>query len=219
MSKMRNRFDLLRWRAKLLAMRFFISAIFCLLVASSLTTGTALADEPTKAASAGAAASSVPQDRIDGLYRSLKKERDPDKAAAIAEEIRNQLEDSGSATIALLMQWADKAIQDKKTPAALDFLDQAIALKPSYTGSWNKRATLNFTLGNYRRSMADVRQILIIDPRNLDALAGMAALLQATDEDRMALEAWQRYLDVFPADRTAQEQVGTLSEKLAGSRT
>jgi cytochrome c-type biogenesis protein CcmH/NrfG len=61
--------------------------------------------------------------------------------------------------------------------------------------------------------------VLKLEPRHFGALSGMAAILAATGNDQIALKAWERVLDVYPADRTAQEQVGTLSEKLAGSRT
>jgi tetratricopeptide (TPR) repeat protein len=117
------------------------------------------------------------------------------------------------------MQWADKAIEDKRNPAALDFLDEAIALKPTYAESWNRRATLNFVLGNYRKSMADIEQVLKLEPRHFGALSGMAAILATTGNDEITLKAWERVLDVYPADRAAQEQVNTLSEKLAGNRT
>ena len=164
-------------------------------------------------------ADSSPKQRLDQLYGQLKRERDPEKASSIANQIRMEWNDSNSATINLLMQWADKAIEDKRNPAALDFLDEAIALKPTYAESWNRRATLNFVLGNYRKSMADIEQVLKIEPRHFGALSGMAAILATTGNDQITLKAWERVLDVYPADRTAQEQVSTLSEKLAGSRT
>ncbi|MFP3541510.1 hypothetical protein SB770_33850, partial [Pseudomonas sp. SIMBA_044] len=82
----------------------------------------------------------------------------------IAQEIRTEWNDSGSATVNLLMQWADKAIEDKRSAAALDFLDQAIALKPTYAESWNRRATLNYASGNYRKSMSDIEHVLDLDP-------------------------------------------------------
>jgi hypothetical protein len=47
----------------------------------------------------------------------------------------------------------------------------------------------------------------------------MAAILATTGNDEITLKAWERVLDVYPADRAAQEQVNTLSEKLAGNRT
>jgi tetratricopeptide (TPR) repeat protein len=164
-------------------------------------------------------ANASPKQRLDNLYAQLKRERDPEKANGIAQEIRVEWNDSGSATVNLLMQWADKAIEDKRNVAALDFLDQAIALKPTYAESWNRRATLNYASGNYRKSMSDIEHVLELDPRHFGALSGMAAILNDTGNEQLTLKAWERFLDVFPANRTAQDQVNTLSEKLAGSRT
>ncbi|MBX4927999.1 tetratricopeptide (TPR) repeat protein [Rhizobium binae] len=160
-----------------------------------------------------------PKQRLDQLFSQLKRERDPDKASSIANEIRLEWNDSGSATVNLLMQWADEAIEEKRNPAALDFLDEAIALKPDYAESWNRRATLNFVMGNYRKSMSDIEHVLNLEPRHFGALSGMAAILSNAGNDELTLKAWERFLDIYPAERTAQEQVNTLSEKLAGNRT
>lgn len=160
-----------------------------------------------------------PKQRLDTLFAELKRERDPDKAQGIASQIRMEWNDSGSATINLLMQWAEKAVEEKRNAAALDFLDQAIALKPDYAESWNRRATLNYAMGNYRKSMADINQVLRLEPRHFGALAGMAAILSESGNDQLTLKAWERFLEIYPAERSAQEQVNTLSEKLAGSRT
>jgi cytochrome c-type biogenesis protein CcmH/NrfG len=74
-------------------------------------------------------------------------------------------------------------------------------------------------MGDYARSMEDINQVLRIEPRHFGALAGMAAILTETGKDQLALKAWERFLEVYPADRAAQDQVNTLSEKLAGSPT
>ncbi|KQV66131.1 hypothetical protein [Rhizobium sp. Root1220] len=164
-------------------------------------------------------ASLSPKQQLDRLYADLKRERDPDTASTIASQIRSAWNDSGSATVNLLMQWANKAIEEKRTAAAFDFLDQAIVLKPDYAESWNRRATLNYANGSYRKSMADIERVLELEPRHFGALSGMAAILGDSGDDQLALKAWERFLDIYPANRSAQEQVNTLSEKLAGSRT
>lgn len=160
-----------------------------------------------------------PKQQLDNLFIALKRQRDPDQANLIAEQINTQLGDSGSATINLLMQWADKAIQEKRNAAAMDFLDQVIALKPDFPQGWNERATLNYAIGDYRKSMEDINQVLRIEPRHFGALAGMAAILSDRGNDQLALKAWERFLEVYPANRSAQEEAGKLSEKVAGSRT
>ncbi|ENN87348.1 hypothetical protein RHSP_26640 [Rhizobium freirei PRF 81] len=185
----------------------------------------ALADQPADLekkdpGAPGASSGSLsPKQQLDNLFTALKRQRDPDQAALIADQINAQLNDSGSATINLLMQWADKAILDKRSAAAMDYLDQVISLKPDYPEGWNRRATLNFAIGDYRKSMEDINQVLRIEPRHFGALAGMATLLTERGNDALALKAWERFLEIYPANRSAQEEASKLSEKIAGSRT
>lgn len=156
---------------------------------------------------------------IDTLFDALKRERNPERAKGIAGQIIAEMNDSGSATVNLLMQWSAESIKEKKNAAALDFLDRVTLLDPAFTEGWNRRATLHYTMGDRRKSMADIAEVLKREPRHFGALAGMAGILMEADEDDLALKAWERYLSVYPADRDAQEAVSKLSEKIAGNRT
>ncbi len=199
-------------------MRIFVSmrSVLPIMLAlfASLPTPAA-ADDPAPVEQKDAATS--PKQHLDDLFTALRRERDAEQANVIADQIREVWNDSGSATINLLMQWADKAILEKRNAAALDFLDQVIALKPNYIEGWNRRATLNYALGNYRKSMEDINQVLMLEPRHFGALAGMAAILSENGNDELALKAWQRFLEIYPSDRSAQQQVDTLTDKLAGN--
>lgn len=160
-----------------------------------------------------------PPDTIESLLTELKRERSSTGANAVATRIMARWNDSGSATVNLLIKWADDAAKDKKSAAALDFLDQAVVLAPDSVAPLNRRATLHFTMGQYRKAMSDINRVLSLEPRHFGALAGMAAILSESGREAMALAAWERYLDIYPADRQAQEVVSKLSEKLAGTRT
>ncbi|MGY5801771.1 hypothetical protein ACXHMN_10585 [Rhizobium sp. LEGMi12c] len=207
------------------AMRVFALSYLALPILLALTASAphaALADEPNpveKQSPGDSSGTLSPKQQLDNLFTALKRQRDPDQASLIADQINAQLGDSGSATINLLMQWADKAIQDKRNAAAMDYLDQVISLKPDYVEGWNRRATLNFAIGDYRKSMEDINQVLRIEPRHFGALAGMAAILTESGNDAQALRVWDRFLEVYPANRSAQEEAAKLSEKIAGSRT
>lgn len=160
-----------------------------------------------------------PAERLDKLFEDLKRTRDADEAKALANRIKREWTDSGSASINVLIQWADKAMSEKKNSVALDLLDQVIYLAPGYVEGWNRRATLHYVMGSYRKSMSDINQVLAIEPRHFGAIAGMAAILAAAGEDELALRAWERFLDVYPAERKAQDELRDLTEKIAGSRT
>ncbi|AWM26425.1 hypothetical protein N181_15660 [Sinorhizobium fredii USDA 205] len=197
------------------AMRFFLTLILALTVPATA----ALSQAANPAPQPETASLATSKQRLDALFMDLKKERDENEARELADRIRLEWQDSGSATVNLLMQSADKAITDDKKPVALDILDQVIALAPNYVEGWNRRATLHFQMGNYRKSMSDIYRVLAIEPRHFGAIAGMATMLEAAGKNELAMRAWQQFLDVYPSDRKAQEQFGELAEKLAGSRT
>ncbi|MEB2845709.1 hypothetical protein GAO09_29305 [Rhizobiales bacterium RZME27] len=160
-----------------------------------------------------------PAAKIDSLLARLKRESNPDKAKSIAEEIQTDWSSSGSPTVDLLLQWASEAVEKKNNGAALDFLDRATIVDPDFTGSWHQRATLHYTMGNARKAMADINEVLKREPRHFGAIAGMAAILMEAEEDAAAEKALAQYLAIYPADKEAREQMEKLSEKIAGSRT
>ncbi|MEM5474528.1 hypothetical protein WNZ14_22620 [Hoeflea sp. AS60] len=164
-------------------------------------------------------ASAQPASMLDSLFAELKRERDEKQAKRISERIWAKWRDSGSATADLLMQWADKAVADNKNGLALDLLDQVVVLIPDYPEGWNRRATLNYAMGNHGKSMSDISRVLALEPRHFGAIAGMAAILAASGNDELELRAWEQMLEVYPANRQAQKRIGELADKLAGSRT
>ena len=155
-------------------------------------------------------------ERLDKLFSDLKRERNEKAAERIANQIYLVWSDSGSASIDLMMQWSQKAVEDQKFDGALDFLDEVVTLQPDFVEGWNRRATVNFLMKNYAKSMADIDRVLELEPRHFGALSGLAQIMADTGRKEQALKAWQRVLDIYPMLRNAQQQVSTLSEDLAG---
>lgn len=187
-------------------MRTFLFALL-LLIAS-----------PVLAASPTSPVANTAEPGPDELFLRLKKERNPESAERIAQEIWNIWLRSGSASIDLMMGWANDAAEAKKFDVALDFLDQVTVLAPGYAEGWNRRATVHFMAEDFSKSMADIERTLELEPRHFGALAGMAAILRANGRDALALKAYEQVLAIYPSNREAQEAVSDLSEKLTGDR-
>ena len=156
------------------------------------------------------------QARLDQLFIDLKRERNEKAAERIAGRIWGEWFQSGSASIDLMMQWSQKAIENQKYDVALDFLDQVVTLQPDYAEGWNRRATVHFMMKNFGKSMSDIDRTLQLEPRHFGALSGLAQIMALTGHKQSALEAWQKVLAIYPMMRSAQDQVATLSEELAG---
>jgi tetratricopeptide (TPR) repeat protein len=174
----------------------------------------ARADDPPAATTPPVAVTK--EARLDQLFADLKRERNEKAAERIAGRIWGEWFQSGSASIDLMMQWSQKAMDDQKFDVALDFLDQVVTLQPKYAEGWNRRATVHYMMRNFGKSMSDIDQTLQLEPRHFGALSGLAQIMAATGHKQSALEAWQKVLAIYPMMRSAQDQVATLSEELAG---
>ncbi|OLP53576.1 hypothetical protein BJF92_05300 [Rhizobium rhizosphaerae] len=189
---------------------------------SGAETSAPKAETPAASPSAPAKPGIASDDRkatLNALFDALKRERNPEKAREISGQIRLEWAESGSATVNFLMLQAAKAIAENRQTSALDFYDQVIALAPDYSEGWNGRATLHYQMNNYRKSMSDINHVLQIEPRHFGALAGMATILTTMDKPELAVRVWEKFLEIYPAERKAQEELNTLQEKVAGSRT
>jgi tetratricopeptide (TPR) repeat protein len=189
--------------------------LFASFAAFLLFSATAVrADDPPAAATPPVAVTK--QARLDQLFADLKRERNEKAAERIAGRIWGEWFQSGSASIDLMMQWSQKAMDDQKFDVALDFLDQVVTLQPAYAEGWNRRATVHYMMKNFGKSMSDIDRTLQLEPRHFGALSGLAQIMAATGHKQSALEAWQKVLAIYPMMRSAQDQVATLSEELAG---
>ena len=177
------------------------------------------AASPTANAGTAAQPETSPDAALSRLFSSLKKERDPQKARVIANEIVGQWTDSGSATINLLLTWSEEAAEEKRKAAAYDFLDQAILLEPDFAQAWYRRALVHYADGDTRKAMADLNSTLQKEPRFFPALASLANILESNERDALALKVWEQYLAIYPADKDAQKEASDLTEKLAGTRS
>jgi tetratricopeptide (TPR) repeat protein len=155
-------------------------------------------------------------ERLDELFTNLKRERNEKAAERIAARIWEEWNRSDSAIVDLMMQWSQQAVEKKKFDVALDFLDQVVTLSPDYAEGWNRRATVHYMMHNYGKSMADIERTLELEPRHFGALSGLAQIMKETERKQLALDAYQRVLDIYPMMRNAQNEVATLSEELTG---
>ena len=157
-------------------------------------------------------------DPLDGLYARLKRTSDATRAAGIARQIDEYLDRSESATVSLLIEWSDDAENSGRTAAALDFLSEAIALRPEEPAPYRKRAVLHYTHGDLAPAMDDIRTSLALEPRDFGALGLMATILDRSGREDAAVEVWRRYLEFYPADRDVAAFIQRTEHERAGKR-
>jgi tetratricopeptide (TPR) repeat protein len=153
---------------------------------------------------------------LDTLFAALKIAPDDASAKAIEDRIWALWLVSGSDTCTLLMTRVKEATDDKNYDLAIRLLDAVIALKPDYVEAWNRRATVYYLKQDFGHALADLRQVLAREPRHFGAFSGLGLILQDIGDDKHALQAYRKALEIDPHLENIPEVVKTLSEKVEG---
>jgi tetratricopeptide (TPR) repeat protein len=153
---------------------------------------------------------------LDFLFEALKVAPDDTSAKHIEERIWALWVISNSDTANLLMTRVKTAVEAQDLDLAIKLLDTVIELKPDYIEGWNRRATLYYMKKDFSRSLADIRQVLTREPRHFGALSGLGLILQEFGDDKRALDAFRKALEIHPRLQKIPDAVKTLSDKLEG---
>lgn len=161
----------------------------------------------------------VPADRtrgLDFLFGALKAAPDQASAKHVEGRIWALWTATKSDTTALLMTRVRTAIEKKQPEVAIKLLDSVVKLKPDYVEGWNRRATLHYLQSDYEKSLLDIREVLAREPRHFGALAGLGMVMQEFGDEKRALEAYRKALEINPHLENVPERVKTLTEKVEG---
>ena len=153
---------------------------------------------------------------LDFLFGALKAAPDEASAKHVEARIWAIWLQTPSDTAALLMVRAKAAMDAQQSDVALKLLDAVIKLRPDYVEAWNRRATLYYLQNDYARSLADIQQVLVREPRHFGALAGLGMIMRDLGDDKRALDAFRKALAINPHLEKVPELVKTLSEKVEG---
>jgi tetratricopeptide (TPR) repeat protein len=157
-----------------------------------------------------------PSRNIEFLFEALKVAPDEASAKHIEERIWALWLITPSDTANLLMSRVKTAVDGKDLDLAVKLLDAILELKPDYVEAWNRRATLYYMKKDYMRSLADIRQVLMREPRHFGALSGLGMIMQEFGDDKRALDAFRMALAVHPRLQKIPDLVKTLTEKVEG---
>jgi tetratricopeptide (TPR) repeat protein len=153
---------------------------------------------------------------LETLFKRLAAASDPDEAKIVAAAIQHIWARSQSDTADLLMDRASAAMMARQYPLALELFNKIVALQPTWAEAWNKRATLRFLADDLDGSMADIKEVLKLEPRHFGALAGMGMILHKEGYDKGALAVFRKALAIYPQQPDMQTTVDKLALEVEG---
>jgi len=157
-----------------------------------------------------------PANRLDSLFETLKSTTDSEAAKSTENDIMAIWLESGSDTVDLLMIWTLDAVDAKKFPLALDYLDRIVSMRPDYAEGWNKRATVHFLVNDYSKAIADIEQTLALEPRHFGALSGLGRIMREIGDSQQAALAFGRALEIDPHLESVENALKEIEVEEAG---
>lgn len=157
-----------------------------------------------------------PAATLDRLFERLAAAKTPDEAKGIANLIQRRWARSGSDTADLLMTRAQDALKARELPLAIELLDRVVALEPDWAEGWNQRANALFVAGDPIRSMLDIAETLKREPRHYGAMMGLGTILRQQGDDKRAMVAYRRALEIYPQLDAVKDAVESLKLEVDG---
>jgi tetratricopeptide (TPR) repeat protein len=168
------------------------------------------------AVAAGPACAGQNDPRLPRLFVALKSTQSPGWARAIEDEIAHIWGESGDPATQQQMEKGLTAMAEDEDEAALKAFDAVVAHAPDFAEGWNKRATVEYLLGDYAASMADIAHVLQLEPRHFGALSGLGQVELALGDRAAALQAYSAALAIDPHLQDVADMVAELKKELLG---
>ena len=126
---------------------------------------------------------------------------------------------SGDAAVDRLMERGLEEMQAERHREAIATFSEVIRRRPAFAEGWNKRATVLYLAGEYRRSLADCDEVLKRKPQHFGALSGAGLNHLKLEQHREALQWFRRALEVNPNMPGIKTEVEELEELLRDRST
>jgi tetratricopeptide (TPR) repeat protein len=105
---------------------------------------------------------------------------------------------SGDEDVDRLFAAGVEQMDQRQLDAAVETFTRVIQRQPDFAEGWNKRATVYYLLGDYRRSLADCDEVLARNPYHWGALSGYGMIYMQLDQPSRAIDYLERALAVNP---------------------
>lgn len=113
-----------------------------------------------------------------------------------------------------LMQLGTQRMNAQAVSEAMVVFTQVTINYPDYAEAWNKRATLNYLIGEAEASEADIKKTLELEPRHFGALSGLGLVYLQRNELNKAKKAFEDLVAVHPNSPNAISNLARINEEL-----
>ena len=114
--------------------------------------------------------------------------------------------------LTILLNEGSILVNQSKYNQAIDIFSKAIALDPSWAEAWNKRATVFYLSGNFKKSQRDIDKVLELEERHFGALAGQGLVNIQLKNYNKAIESYKKAKEIYPSMKSPEIMIKQIKE-------
>ena len=111
-----------------------------------------------------------------------------------------------------ILDEGSRLVQDQQLARAIDVFTEAIELDPTWAEAWNKRATVFYMVGEFKKSQEDIDKVLELEKRHFGALAGQGMVNIKLKNYDKAKRSYQKAQEIYPAMKSSKVMIEQIEE-------
>ena len=157
-----------------------------------------------------------PKPPLDQLFAELAQAQSVEDAKPIEDRIYALFEQSGSASVDLLMARGSAALAAGDEETAKKLFDAVTDLAPRYAEGWHQKAQLQAQAGDDEAAMISLQKTITLNPRQFEAMSQLGDMLEEYGNKDGALKMYKRALALDPQLEGAAKHVHELEKDVEG---
>ena len=137
--------------------------------------------------------------QLNMLFNQLKQS----KNEFVAQEVEQKIWKVWSTQpknkkLTLMLAEGSSLVNDRQFKKAILIFSKVIDLDPSWAEAWNKRATVMYMIGEFKKSQQDINKVLELENRHFGALAGQGLVNIELKNYEKAIKSYENAQKIYP---------------------
>ena len=149
--------------------------------------------------------------QLNKLFNQLKQS----KNKLVAQEVEQKIWKVWSThpknkKLTLMLAEGSKLVNDRKFKKAIHIFSKVIDLDPSWAEAWNKRATVMYMIGEFKKSQQDINKVLELENRHFGALAGQGLVNIELKNYEKAIKSYKNAQKIYPLMKSPDKMINQI---------
>ena len=150
--------------------------------------------------------------RLNQLFNELKVNNA--KVASIVEQEIWKIWSThpSDAKLTARLEEGSQLVRDQQLSKAIEIFTEVINLDQNWAEAWNKRATVFYLIGEFKKSQDDIDKVLAIEERHFGALAGQGLVNIQLKNYEKAILSYEQAKEIHPSMQSPEIMIRQIEE-------